>query len=347
MNHRENRFDAAFDQDRRRQGACRTRVRAAERAPSRSLALTLGLVAVVLSACGNEGPDAYGNFEADAEVTVSSEVSGTLLRFEVRQGERLEAGRTVGQVDSLGLFLERRELELQQRSAVTRAEEARAQLRALEARLGTAEQELARTRRLYQREAATATEQTRREGEVETLSAEVQAARVRARLATEETEVIDARIDRLDDRAIRTTLVNPVGGTVLVTFVEPGEFVQPGRALYTVAPLDTLVLRAYLSGSQLSGIRLGDRLTVRYDQPDGGLGTAEGRVSWISDQAEFTPTPIQTREERVDQVYAVKVRVPNPEGRLKIGMPGELWLPEGGSSALAGESGPGEGGGGA
>ena len=86
---------------------------------------------------------------------------------------------------------------------------------------------------------------------------------------------------------------------------------------------------------------------MRYDQPDGGLGTAEGRVSWISDQAEFTPTPIQTREERVDQVYAVKVRVPNPEGRLKIGMPGELWLPEGGSSALAGESGPGEGGGGA
>lgn len=292
----------------------------------------LVMVAIGLAACGEEGPDAYGNFEAAAEVTVASEVSGTLLRFEVRQGERVDEGRVVGQVDSLGLFLERRELELQQRSAVTRAAEARAQLRALEARLGTAEEELARTRRLFEREAATATERTRREGDVEALTAEVDAARVRARLAAEDTEVMEARIARLNDRAMRTTLVNPVGGTVLVTFVEPGEFVQPGRALYTVAPLDTLVLRAYLSGAQLSGVGLGDRLTVRFDEPGGGLGTAEGRVTWISDQAEFTPTPIQTREERVDQVYAVELRVPNPDGHLKIGMPGELWLPGAASS---------------
>ena len=181
---------------------------------------------------------------------------------------------------------------------------------------------------------------------METLTAEVDAARVRARLAAEETEVMEARIARLNDRAMRTTLVNPVGGTVLVTFVEPGEFVQPGRALYTVAPLDTLVLRAYLSGGLLSGVALGDRLTVRFDEPGGGLGTTEGRVTWISDQAEFTPTPIQTREERVDQVYAVKLRVANPDGRLKIGMPGELWLRGAAGSEQAGPTprqGPGAG----
>lgn len=301
----------------------------------------VALAALGLVACSTESPDAYGNFEAAAEVTVSSEASGTLIRFDVAEGARLEAGRVVGQVDTLGLFLERRELELQRRTVETRAEEAMAQLRALEARLRTAEEELARTRRLYEQEAATASERTRREGEVETLTAEAQAARVRARLAGEEAEVMEARLARLNDRAVRTTLVNPVDGTVLVTFVESGEFVQPGRALYVVAPLDTLVLRAYLSGAQLAGIRLGDRLTVRYDAAGGGLGRAEGRVSWISDQAEFTPTPIQTREERVDQVYAVKLRVANPDGRLKIGMPGELWLDGSGASAAAGSGGEG------
>jgi HlyD family secretion protein len=302
-------------------------------------ALGAGVV-LVLAGCGGEGPDAYGNFEADAEVTVSSEVSGTLLRFDVPEGTRIEAGRVIGQVDTLSLVLERRELELQRRSTVTRAEEARAQLQAFEARLRSAGEELERTRRLYQREAATASELTRREGEVETLDAEVRAARARSRLALEEADVIEARIARLDDRAARTILKNPVDGTVLVTFVEPGEFVQPGRALYTVAPLDTLVLRAYVSGAQLSGVRLGDDLSVRYDRPDGGMGTVRGRVSWISDRAEFTPTPIQTREERVDQVYAVKLRVPNPDGHLKIGMPAELALTASGGPPEAGPERP-------
>ncbi|MGI9625957.1 MAG: HlyD family efflux transporter periplasmic adaptor subunit, partial [Longimicrobiales bacterium] len=102
--------------------------------------------------------------------------------------------------------------------------------------------------------------------------------------------------------------------------------VQQGRTLYSIAPLDTLVLRAYVSGGQLSRLELGGQAQVRFDTGDGTLSTRQGRISWISPASEFTPTPIQTREERVDQVYAVKVRVPNQDGRLKIGMPGELVL---------------------
>jgi HlyD family secretion protein len=117
-----------------------------------------------------------------------------------------------------------------------------------------------------------------------------------------------------------------VAGVVLATYAERGELVQPGQPLYKVANLDTLTLRAYVSGAQLPAVRLGQPVGVVVDAGGDALRTLSGRVSWIASQAEFTPTPIQTREERTEQVYAVKVRVPNPDGALKIGMPGELVL---------------------
>ncbi|MEJ2540662.1 MAG: efflux RND transporter periplasmic adaptor subunit [Gemmatimonadota bacterium] len=291
--------------------------------------LAIGVALGAAGGCHEDGPSAYGNFEAESQITVSAEVAGTLESLDVSEGMRLEEGEWVGQVDTTALALEHRELTLQARSAGTRADEARAQAASLEARLRSASEELARTRRLYEREAATAQERTRQEGEVEALTEQLAAARARTRMATDEVAVVEARIARLADRIRRATIRNPVRGTVLVGLAEAGEYVQPGRALYTVAPLDTLVLRAYLSGGQLAGVRLGDPVTVLYDGPAGGLDRTGGRVSWIADEAEFTPTPIQTREERVDQVYAVTVRVPNPDGILKIGMPGELVLPGG------------------
>ncbi len=257
---------------------------------------------------------------------MSSEATGTLQRFDVAEGQRLAAGTVVGQVDTVSLALQRAELQLQVRNAGTRSAEARAQLRALEAQLATAEEDLARTERLFERQAATAAERTRLQGTVSTLREQVAAARVRTRLAGEESDVVEARIRQLEDRIDRATVRNPVAGTVLATMAEAGEFVQPGRPLYTVASLDTLTLRAYLSGGQLAAVRLGDPVGVRYDAPDGGLRETAGRVTWIADRAEFTPTPIQTRDERVDQVYGVKIRVPNPDGVLKIGMPGEVVL---------------------
>jgi HlyD family secretion protein len=113
---------------------------------------------------------------------------------------------------------------------------------------------------------------------------------------------------------------------VLVTYVHEGEVIQPGQALYRVANLDTLTVRAYVSGRQLAGIRLGDTVDVRTDGADGAVQRHRGRIAWISSRAEFTPTPVQTREDRTDFVYAVKIRVPNPDGALKIGMPADVTL---------------------
>lgn len=115
--------------------------------------------------------------------------------------------------------------------------------------------------------------------------------------------------------------INPVAGMVLEKYKQGGEVVAPGQALYKIADTDQLILRAYISGNQLSSVNVGAQVTVRFDGP-GGISESTGTVSWIASQAEFTPKIIQTREERVNLVYAMKVIVEN-DGSLKIGMPGE------------------------
>ena len=283
------------------------------------------LVATVGAACDGDLPDAYGNFES-REVTVSSEAAGKLRRFDVREGDDLEPGAMVAQIDTVQLALQRDELELQLVASRLRADEARAQLRALQAQLRTAREDYERTERLFDRNAATAGDLNRLEGSVASLSEQVEGARARIDLLQQESAIVESRIAQLRERIGRASVQNPIGGTVLTTMVEAGEVVQPGAPLYTIAPLDTLVLRAYVSGGQLARLELGDEVAVQFDAGSDTLERRTGRLSWISSEAEFTPTPIQTREERVDQVYAVKVLVPNEDRRMKIGMPGELFL---------------------
>lgn len=280
---------------------------------------------VLLGACNGEEPDAYGNFES-REVMVSSEVAGRLDRFDLTEGDEVGAGEVVAQVDTVQMALQAEELGLQAGSARLRATEAAAQLRSLEAQLATSRDDFERVERLLERNAATVGDRNRLEGSVTSLSAQIDAARARVRLAEQEEAIVVSRLEQLQDRMTRATVRNPVSGTVLTTMVEAGELVQAGRALYTVAPLDSLILRAYVTGSQLASLRLGAEVTVQFDSGSGGLERRTGQLTWVASQAEFTPTPIQTREERVDQVYAVKVTVPNPDRALKIGMPGELLL---------------------
>lgn len=300
----------------------RTSPHAILRGPS---AAVLTLLLLTAAACDEPGPDAYGNFEA-TEVTVSPEASGTLTSLEVAEGDRVAAGAVVGTVDAGPLLLQRRELEAQLEAVRLRADEARAQVSVVEAQLATAREDLERIERLWEAEAATAQQRVQARGQARVLAEQRDAAVARVRSAVREIDAVEARMAQLDDRIERSRVVNPLTGTVLVTFAEAGEFVQPGRPLYTVAALDTLTLRAWISGAQLSSVRLGQEVTVRVDAGADALRALPGRVSWVASQAEFTPTPIQTREERVDQVYGVKVRVPNPDGLLKVGMPGELVL---------------------
>ena len=132
----------------------------------------------------------------------------------------------------------------------------------------------------------------------------------------------------IDDKLARSRVRSPLGGTVLARYVEAGEFVQAGQPLFKLAALDSLTFRAYVSNAQLTQLKLGQEVTVGVDRAD-SIATMPGRVTWIASGAEFTPTPIQTRDDRADQVYAVKITVANPDGRLRIGMPGELTIPQG------------------
>ena len=294
-----------------------------------------GCAALLLAGCRKDEPDAYGNFEA-TEVVVSAEGSGRLLRFDAREGEPIAAGAVVALIDTTTLSLQTRELASQEAASITRTREAAAQTDVLRAQLATAREEYARTLRLYRAEAATAQQLNLAQGEVRVLEARIAAAREQIRGAEQQVGGIQARTAQVQEQIRKAQVVNPAAGTVLTTYASAGEFVQPGQPLYKVADLRTLVLRAYVSGAQLASVRVGQRVTVQVDAGEDERAGFPGTVTWISPEAEFTPTPIQTREERTEQVYAVEIRVANPNGVLKIGMPGEVVLPEAAPAKRAG-----------
>jgi HlyD family secretion protein len=162
------------------------------------------------------------------------------------------------------------------------------------------------------------------EARVRTIRRKIDALQTQKQSVRAEVAATEAKIAQLDDQIEDATITNPVRGTVLTTFVEPHELLQKGQPLYRIANLDTLILRVFVSGAQLPGVKLGQDVEVLVDKNAQENQALIGQVSWIASQAEFTPQQIQTKEERVSQVYAVKVRVPNPDGILKIGMPGEV-----------------------
>lgn len=279
---------------------------------------------LLLASCGDDEPDAYGNFEA-TEVTVAAEVGGRLLAFALEEGERVAEDSVVGVVDTVPLLLERRTLVARRAAAAARTREAGTSIAVLEVQLAMAERELGRTERLLRQAAATAQQSDRAERDARVAREQLAGARAARSGALQEVAAIDAQVASIDDRLARSRIRSPLTGTVLTRYVEPGEFVQVGQPLFKLASLDSLTLRAYVAHAQLSGLRLGQEVRVGVDRAD-SIATLPGRVTWIASSAEFTPTPIQTRDERADQVYAVKVAVANPDGRLRIGMPGELLL---------------------
>jgi HlyD family secretion protein len=287
-------------------------------------AATLLLCGSVLLACGKDQPDAYGNFEA-TEVTIAAEVSGRLLELRLDEGDKVAKGATLGGIDTVPLVLERKALVARRAAGASRAREAGANVAALEVQRSVADRELARTERLKQQAAATAQQIDRAEQQARVVKEQLVGARAARATLNQELAALEAQVAQIEDRLSRSRIVSPLQGIVLTRYVEPGEYVQAGQPLFKLASLDSLTFRAYVSGGQLSTLRLGQPVEVGVDHAD-SIATLPGRVTWIASAAEFTPTPIQTREERTDQVYAVKVAVGNPDGVLKIGMPGELLL---------------------
>lgn len=289
--------------------------------PSSRLLLALTVVA---AACGgDDAPDAYGSFEA-TEVVVAAQTSGPVERFMVTEGQRLEAGATAAVMDTTALALDRAQLSAQRAAVTARLAEVGEQLRVLEVQRDIAERTYARTKRLADQQAATAQQLDQAERDHRTVLAQLEAARAQRRSVGLEADAVEARVAQARDRVARATVTNPIAGTVLATYARAGEVVAPGQPLYKIASLDTLELRAYVSGAQLGAVRLGQVVEVRVSQGEKGLLTFPGTVAWIASQSEFTPTPVQTRDERTDLVYAIRVRVANKDGVLKIGMPADL-----------------------
>jgi HlyD family secretion protein len=281
-------------------------------------------VLAVLAACRAEDePDAYGNFEA-TEVVVSAETPGRLLWMGASEGARLEAGALAAVVDTVQLALERRQIVAQRAASGSRASEAGEQVQVLRVQLGIARRHYERMRRLHAEQAATSRELDQAERDYRVLAQQIEAASAQRRTVGEDVGASEARVAQIADRITRSRVTNPVRGLVLVAYAEAGEVVQAGQPLYKIADVDSLVLRAYVSETQLAGIRPGQAAQVTVDTGEGLRATLGGVVTSIASEAEFTPTPIQTREERADLVYAVRIRVPNRGGIAKIGMPADV-----------------------
>ncbi len=288
--------------------------------------------AALAMSCGTEAEfDAQGSFEA-TEVIVSAEAAGRILWFDAEEGTTVEPGVTIGQIDTLQLDLQRRQLEAQQAALLASRPDIRAQAAALREQIAKQERELTRVQNLLRDGAATTKQRDDIEAQIRILRSQLSATLSSLDKSTVTIDgnaaVVEAQIAALDDRIARCRIASPIAGIVLAKYAEAGELAAVGKPLLKVADLDRLYLRAYFTSEQLASIRIGDRVSVTADFGGDQRYDYEGRIAWISPESEFTPKTIQTRDSRANLVYAVKIAVRN-DGRLKIGLAGEVRLNDG------------------
>ncbi|MFV0290773.1 MAG: HlyD family secretion protein [Mangrovibacterium sp.] len=295
---------------------------------------------VVLSACADNDFDASGNFEAD-EVIVSAQQTGLLLSYQVEEGMPLKSGQDVGKIDVRLFQLQKEQTEasihaLEQKTynSSDQTELVRRQLEVQNEQLGQLKYEQERTRKLLDSDAATQKQLDDLNAAVIQLQKQIEVTKQQLKLTSYNTtsqnqsilsekgalEKVEARFQ---EEINRGTVINPIDGVVLVNYALQGEMQTIGKPLYKIADISTLYLRAYITGVQLSEIQLGQKVIVRIDKGENDYKEYEGEITWISAKAEFSPKTIQTKDERANLVYAIKIKVPN-DGYLKIGMYGEV-----------------------
>ena len=280
--------------------------------------------ATALVSCRMKAPDfdACGQINA-TEVTVSAENSGRLITLDIEEGDVLSRGTYVGCIDSVQTYLKKEELISRKASALVKKVDIKCQTEAQYARLENLETELRRFSDLLAKDAGTQKQVDDIESEIAVLKGQIAAAEQNYRQNNEnidrETGTIDVQIAQTEDMLAKCRIKSPIDGTVLTKYAEAGEMVTTGKPLFKVADMENLYVRAYFTTAQLSEVKLGDEVTVIPDNGTREPDRYSGKVTWISDEAEFTPKNIQTRDERADLVYAVKVAVRN-DGRLKLGM---------------------------
>ncbi len=266
--------------------------------------------------------DAFGNFDVD-ETIISAETAGKLEQFNIQEGATVKAGAVVGSIDSTNLLLERNSIEANKLTVSAKLTAINAEIKVLNTQLKVIEKEHNRVVKLIKSDAATQKQLDDIEGNMEIIKSRMTAASAQKPAVKAQLEVINANIAKVNNQIDKCIILNPVEGIVLTKLVEKHELVAPGRPLYKVANPDKIYLKAYVTGTQVSGLKQGQKVSIIIDNAEGGLETLEGTINWISEEAEFTPKLIQTREERVSLVYAIKVGFDNP-GTVKIGMPGEV-----------------------
>jgi HlyD family secretion protein len=287
--------------------------------------IPLAALITLLLSCNRNGDkaDGYGNFEA-TEITISSEANGKLLFFKVEEGDVLQKNTVVGVIDTIQLSLQQDQLLASKNTIFSKSKNVLSQREVLMEQLKVAQIDQNRIENMIADKAATQKQLDDINGHIDVLKQQMRSVETQNAPIVNEVKGIEVQIRQVQDQIEKSIITNPVKGTVLVKYAEPNEVTSFGRPLYKIADMDIMELRVYISETQLANVKVGQEVTVKIDD-DKAMKSYAGTVSWISDTAEFTPKIIQTKEERVNLVYAVKVRVKN-DGSLKIGMPAEMWL---------------------
>jgi HlyD family secretion protein len=305
-------------------------------------AIFLIVIAAMLQSCNPSGdaPDASGTFET-VETIVPAEVTGMLQSFTLEEGQALTAGMVVGYIDTIPLVLKKRQLEAQIKATGQRIPDVSRQTSyfnqqeaVVQSKLNHLYHEQKRIQNLVNADAATRKQlddinaqidKTRKQLQVVAQQKDAQESALQTQRAGLQGDALplSVQVEQINDQLSRSLIVNKIKGTVIARYAEVNEMATAGKPLYKIADLSTLTLRAFVTGDQFSALKLNQKVTVLTDDGKGGYRTYEGKIEWISSKAEFTPKTIQTRDERANLVYAVKIRVKN-DGYLKIGMYGEV-----------------------
>ena len=288
--------------------------------------VALALLAV---SCGKETAfDAQGTFEA-TEVVVSSEASGRIMRLDAEEGTQINANTVVGEIDSLQLDLQRKQLIAQRNALLGSRPDVQKQVATIKEQIAKQKAELVRFANMLKDGATTQKQYDDMEAHLRVLESQLDATLSTLTKNTvtinNNSAALEAQILALEDRIAKCRVVSPVSGTVLVKYAEVGELATMGKPLFKVADLNKIYLRAYFTSEQLSKVNLGDKVKVIADFGAEERFEYEGTITWIASESEFTPKTIQTNDSRANLVYAVKIAVKN-DGRLKIGLAGEVIL---------------------
>ena len=289
----------------------------------------IGMMVSLVACKGGSGDyDASGVFET-TEVTVSARGTGEIMRFDIEEGHQVEAGQAVGYIDTIQLHLKKEELLGSLMATDSRRYNVSRQIASLRQEIATQKRERLRYENLVREKAANQKQLDDINSGLavleKRLAAQVETLENSNRSVSGEVLMLEARIAQIEDQIAKCVITSPVRGTVLSKYAEQGELAAQGRSLFKVGDLSDMYLRVYITAPQLTTLKVGQQVKVYADEGEDGRREYMGTVSWISDKAEFTPKTIQTRDERANLVYAVKVAVKN-DGYIKKGMYGEMKL---------------------